>query len=269
VGEVLERRGVIERDIEKAWLASDDEAGPLDDLIGHSITYRIAVGPRAGQKLFTLQTVPPRLPGLEGAAEGAARAGGFSLHAGVAIAASEREKLERLCRYVSRPPVAEERLALTPTGHVRYTLKTPYRDGTTHIVLEPLDFIARLAALVPPPRIHLTRYHGVFAPHSQLRAAVTPAHRGVGAAQQPVADPVQPPPPRHVAMSWARRLKRVFGIEIDTCQRCGGNLRIIASIEQPEVIAKILAHLERVAPEPYSAEWPLSARAPPSQARLL
>jgi hypothetical protein len=54
---------------------------------------------------------------------------------------------------------------------VRYRLKTPYRDGTTHIVLEPLDFMARLAALVPPPRAHLTRYHGVFAPHAALRAA--------------------------------------------------------------------------------------------------
>jgi Putative transposase len=53
--------------------------------------------------------------------------------------------------------VAEDRLALTATGQVRYTLKTPYRDGTTHIVLEPLDLMARLAALVPPPRMHLTR----------------------------------------------------------------------------------------------------------------
>jgi hypothetical protein len=78
--------------------------------------------------------------------------------------------------------VAEDRLALTPSGQVRYTLKASYRDGTTHIVLEPLDLIARLAALVPPPRMHLTRYHGVFAPHSRLRAAVTPARRGVGAA---------------------------------------------------------------------------------------
>jgi hypothetical protein len=64
VGQVLKRRGVIERDIENAWLAGDFQAGPLDDLIGHSITYRIAVGPRAGQNLFALQTVPPRLPGL-------------------------------------------------------------------------------------------------------------------------------------------------------------------------------------------------------------
>jgi len=79
---------------------------------------------------------------------------------------------------VSRAPVAEDRLALTPSGHVRYTPKTPCRDGTTQIVLEPLDFIARLAARVPSPRIHLTRYHGVFAPHSKLRAAVTPAGRG-------------------------------------------------------------------------------------------
>ena len=60
----------------------------------------------------------------------------------------------------------------------------------------------------------------------------------------------KPPTPRHVARSWAQRLKSVFGVEIDTCQRCGGNLKIIASIEQPEVIAKILSHLERTAPPP-------------------
>jgi len=75
----------------------------------------------------------------------------------VDIASHQREKLERLCRYVSRPPVASERLALTASGQVRYTLKTPHRDGTTHIVLEPLDLMARLAALVPTPRMHLTR----------------------------------------------------------------------------------------------------------------
>jgi hypothetical protein len=64
---------------------------------------------------------------------------------------AQRGKLERLCRCVSRPPIATERLALTASGQVRYALKTPYRDGTTHLVLEPLDLMARLAALVPPP----------------------------------------------------------------------------------------------------------------------
>jgi hypothetical protein len=273
IGRVLERRGLVERDIENTWLAGDGEAGPLDDLLGHSITYRIAVGPRAGQKLFTLQTVPARSPEQIDDPHGAARAGGFSLHAGIDIAPHQRPKLERLCRYVTRPPVATERMALTLTGHVRYALKTPYRDGTTHIVLEPLDFMARLAALVPPPRMHLTRYHGVFAPHSKLRAVVTPAHRGTGGPKQPAtaAESATPPTPRHVAMSWARRLKRVFGIEIEDCGRCGGKLKIIASIEEPEVIAKILAHLEKIAPDQFQPELPLGARAPPvpPQASLL
>lgn len=99
------------------------------------------------------------------------------MHAGIDIAPGQRARLERLCRCVSRPPMATERMALTSCGQVRYQLKTPYRDGTTHLVIEPLDLMARLAALVPPPRMHLTRYHGVFAPHSKLRAAVTPAPR--------------------------------------------------------------------------------------------
>ena len=191
------------------------------------------------------------------------------LCAGVDIAPNQREKLERLCRYVSRPPGATERLALTASGDVRYTLKTPYRDGTTHIVLEPLDLMARLAALVPPPRRHLTRFHGVFAPHSKLRAAVTPAHRGVGTVKQPPADAPKPARPRHVAMSWARRLKRVFGIELEGCARCGGKLRIIASIEEPLVIAKILSHLQRTAPQQYPIELAFGARAPPVQSSLL
>ena len=225
VGQALEKRGLIERDIENAWLSAGVEPGPLDDLTGHSITCRIATGPRAGQKLFTLQTVLPRPLAEEADANGAVHAGGFSLHAGVYIAPSQREKLERLCRYVSRPPVATERLALTASDHVRYALKSPYRDGTTHIVLEPLDLMARLAALVPPPRMHLTRFHGVFAAHSTLRAAVTPAHRGTGAARQPPAELAKPPTPRHVALSWARRLKRVFGNEIERCIHCGGTSR--------------------------------------------
>lgn len=78
----------------------------------------------------------------------------------------------------------------------------------------------------------------------------------------------QQPTPRHVAISWARRLKRVFGIEIEGCARCGGRLKVIASIEEPEVIAKILSHLEKTAPDRYQAELPLGARALPSQASL-
>ena len=85
----------------------------------------------------------------------------------------------------------------------------------------------------------------------------------------PVADVAKPPTPRHVAMSWARQLKRVFGIDIEACARCGGKLKFIASIEEPEVIAKIPAHLERTAPDQYPSELPLGARGPPQQSSLL
>jgi hypothetical protein len=113
--------------------------------------------------------------------------------------------------------------------------------------------------------------HGVFAPHSQYRSAVTPAQRGRGAATPPVsgADPTKPSTPRHVAMSWARRLKRVFGVEIECCARCGGELKIIASIEEPQLIAKILSRLERAAPEQHQSELPLRKRGPPLQSSLL
>ena len=107
-------------------------------------------------------------------------------------------------------------------------------------MFEPLDFIARLAALVPKPRAHLTRYHGVFAPHSRWRAEVTPAGRGN---RVPLALDARTPAERHRALTWAQRLKRVFGIEIATCAQCGGKVKVIASIEDPAVIAKILGHV--------------------------
>ena len=127
-------------------------------------------------------------------------------------------------------------------------------------MLEPLDFIARLAALVPPPRVHLTRYHGVFAAHAALRAAITPAGRGAGSRKG--AAVLEQPIPKHVAMTWARRLKRVFGIEIERCARCGGRLKVIASIEEPELIERILAHGRQRGEEGAPTAAP-GARAPP------
>jgi hypothetical protein len=241
IGRSLERSGLITRDIENAYLAFDPtEEAPINSLLGASITYRIATGPREGQKVFTLQTLPaePDEPRRD-----VAESSGFSLHAGIAAKASQRDKLEHLARYVSRPPVATERLALTEGGLVRLALKTPYRDGTTHVIFEPEDFIARLAALVPKPRAHLTRYHGVFAPASPDRARVVPGTRAAGANQsnecgEPSASD------RQRAMTWAQRLKRVFAIDIETCRRCGGQLKVIASIEDPPVIERILAHLD-------------------------
>jgi hypothetical protein len=200
------------------------------------------VGPQAGRKVFTLQTLPACDEPFD---DSVGKVAGFSLHAGVAARADERTKLERLCRYIARPAVSEKRLSLTPNGNVRYQLKTPYRDGTTHVIFEPLDFIARLAALVPKPRVNLTRFHGVFAPNSKHRARVTTARRGKGnKARTSDQGQHQAPAEQRAAMTWAQRMKRVFGIDIETCRECGGAVRIIACIEDPVAIKKILAHLQ-------------------------
>ncbi|MFQ5410627.1 MAG: transposase, partial [Anaerolineales bacterium] len=146
----------------------------------------------------------------------------------------QRKKLERLCRYVTRPAIAEERLSVASSGDVIVTLKTPYDDGTTHVVLSPMEFMGRLAALVPRPRVNLTRFHGVFSPNSKLRRYVVPAPRAAEGERKK---------PRTYALTWAQRLRRVFAIEIEKCDRCGGPVKIIASIEDPAVIQKILEHL--------------------------
>jgi hypothetical protein len=182
----------------------------MAQLQGHSIPYRIAVGPQQGRKVFTLRTLPPD-EDSSGGSDRVAKEAGFSLHAGVSTEAHQRDKLERLCRYVTRPAVSEKRLAITSNGNIRYQLKTPYRDGTTHVIFEPLDFIAKLAVLVPKPRVNLAQ--GVFASNSKHRVRLTPAKRGRGRKRR---EPTggnwldKTPAERHVAMTWMQRLKRVF-----------------------------------------------------------
>ena len=240
---------MLERDADNTYLTQEavvvTDEDPSSHLLGSSITYRIAVGPQQGRKVMTLQTIPDC--GDDTFTIRVANVAGFSLHAGVATNANERAKLERLCRYITRPAVSTKRLSMTRNGQVRYELKTPWHNGTTHVIFEPLDFIARLVALVPKPRVNLTRFHGVFAPNSKYRARVTPARRGKrkksclgDMADQTVAE-------KRASATWAKRLKRVFNIEIETCSECGGDVRIIANIEDPVVIQKILAHLENTA----------------------
>jgi hypothetical protein len=94
---------------------------------------------------------------------------------------------------------------MTDHGKVRYELKTPYRDGTTHVFFDPLDFIGKLAALIPPPRINLTRFFGVFAPNSNLRAQVTVSKRGKNSPKHINKEDSQSDKPHHArVMTWAQ-----------------------------------------------------------------
>jgi hypothetical protein len=160
----------------------------------------------------------------------------------------QRSRLKRLCRYITRPPIATKPLSVDDRGRVVYRYKQPFRDGSTHVVLEPLDFIARLAALVPRPRLNLTRFHGVFAPNFKHRQRIVPRR------PQRTIDTDKPRAP----MSWMQRLKRVFAIDIETCLDCGGKLRVVAAIEDPPLIGKILAHVRR-----HHALFDSTPRAPP------
>jgi hypothetical protein len=116
--------------------------------------------------------------------------------------------------------------------------------------------IARLAALIPRPRVNLTRFHGIFAPNSRWRAQVTPARRG----KRGIDDKLLPAAEKHNAMTWARRLKRVFQVDIELCEHCGGAVRIIACIDDPDVITRILDHLDSNRRQQTSHE----PRAPPA-----
>lgn len=247
---LLERRGIITKDEEGLQIdLSDDDA--LTRLQAGAATYRFALGPNKGKKALTLKTLPDAdhtaTRGL------VANNSGFSLHAGVAMNGTERDKIEKLCRYIARPAVSLDRLSLNGRGQVVYTLKRPYDDGTTHIVMSQLELMERLAAIIPRPRVHLTRFSGVFAPHYKYRFMVVPNPKA-----PPSKDSTKPQSPSRIP--WAQLLRRVFGIDLETCHLCGAEIRVIASIEDPVVIKKILSHLglPTKAPQP----WP--ARGPPA-----
>ena len=247
----LTRLGYLVEEEGMSYLADLDPDNPLAPLQAASCTYRIALGPRAGQKVLSLRTAPGRDD--KATAGLCAQAHGLSLHAGVRCGEHQRKELERLCRYITRPAIANARRRQDGAGNVVLQLKSPWRDGTTHLRLSPLEFMQRLAALVPRPRLHLTRFHGVLAPNAGLRAAIIP-----GPAQNVSVPADEHAPGAPARMGWARLLKRVFDIDLEHCPQCGGEFRIIAAIEEPAVIVRILTHLG------------LPARAPPrSSARPL
>jgi hypothetical protein len=169
---LLDRRGLGDGDDEgpapDAWA---DEAPGLAGLAAASVQGTVALGPHPGARLRRLGD-----PSEEGAAPAPggchARANCFDLHAGLVVPAGQRDRLERVCRYALRPPVTEERLRLSNEGQVRLQLRQPWRDGTTDVVFDPVEFLGRLAVLVPRPRINLILYHGVLAPRAAWRPEV-------------------------------------------------------------------------------------------------
>ncbi|HPI40751.1 MAG TPA: transposase, partial [Pseudobdellovibrionaceae bacterium] len=262
----LENKKILIKDESDHLQISLPEGDGFTKIQSSSVTYRFATGSSKGKKAVVLKSLPERdhtsKSGL------VAEAFGFSLHAGFATLSHERAKLEKICRYIARPAISEERLSLNCRGEVVYKLKKTWDDGTTAIKLTQIELMERLVALVPRPRVNLTRYHGVLAPNYKYRKQIVPQQKIEPDLK--IVEPDSEPDPLAEAkskekqnakkrMKWAQLLKRVFNIDIETCTRCGGKVKIIAAIEDPAVIKKILDHLGINSSPP---KW-TSARGPP------
>lgn len=142
------------------------------------------------------------------------------------------------------PALAEKQVAKTREGLVAFELRRPRSDGTTHVLLDPLVFLGRLCALVPPPRQHQLRYFGVLAPASPHRSSVVPKRLVLELQPQPLSVDDAPRMSSAHRTAWASLLARVYQVDALRCPACGaGRLRVIAAITAEPVVKKILDHL--------------------------
>lgn len=148
--------------------------------------------------------------------------------------------------YVGRPAVATERLSIW----LLYRLRHRWRNGWTHVVFEPLEFVAKLAALVPPPMFNLVRYHGVLSPAACWRSSIVPFtpeaadpvhYDGCGVGNQP-AESSQSRCCHPRNYTWSELMKRVWEVDVFKCDRCGGRMRILAAIHSPNLVCRIKRH---------------------------
>ena len=242
----LVRGGVLIEEPEHPYLDLELNS-PLEQLSAAAVRYPFAVGPLAGRKTMTLRNPGAMVDEATSSKPFTAARDGFSINAAVGCEARERGKLERVCRYMARPPIAEERLSVDGDGLVVYELKHPFSDGTTHVLFEPVDFIARLAALVPRPA---RPSHPISRPvrarvpvgcNARHRHLIMPRHTSPISTEQRGNTSVAPAAP----MTWMARLNRVFGIDLSVCPKCGGKLRVIGEVTDPKTIVRILEHVKQ------------------------
>jgi hypothetical protein len=184
---------------------------------------------------------------------------GINIHAVQVIDGRDRRRVERVCKYITRPPVAQDRLERRPDGKLELSFKNVWRDGTRALAFEPEDLIARLVAAVPPPRWHLLRYFGVLSSHSSRRSLVVPTPPLDATANKPppargdqlelLGESDDAPVPRK---RWAWLLAHVFSADLENCPRCSGPMRWAEVANTRAQITRLLA------------EHGLGPRAPPT-----
>jgi hypothetical protein len=275
VTKLLVRRGLLaegSREEGGALSIEPEDPSGLDLLQGASIRQFVGLGPK-----WKRVEVTGRQKDARWVQEGkpfTAEEDGYTVHAGVwldgkpARDGSGRGKLEKVCRYLLRPAFAEGRLSLRADGKVEYAFRKPRWDGGTSVVLEPLELMGKLAALVPAPRSHVVRYHGVLAPSHEWRESVLPpppedkecgARREIepwdGEEQERAWREERRGRPKRKALDWAALIRRSLKLDVLACPKCGGRMKVIATITEPGLVRRILRSMG------LSTEIP--ARAPP------
>jgi hypothetical protein len=130
-------------------------------------------------------------------------------------------------RYMTRPAVCVERLTMRAAGKIEYKRKNQCSNGATHVLFSPLDFLGRLAALIPRQRYNVMRYHGDITPNSTLRSCTVPRQRkkskkkGESGGKGNVCLVSQSEQDFLAPLTWAQRLKCIYRIDITQCQRYG------------------------------------------------
>ena len=261
---MLEKRGYwIDDQIASDQLPDTDPA--LAAFAQASMTGQLLFGPNAGAREM-------RVYGAAATDDGRSdpnrpRGYDFNLHAKRRVEADDPESLEKLCRYILRPPIANDRLRWVGEDKVALKLKRPWSDGTTELVFEALEFVRRLVPLIPMPRANRLRFHGAFAPNSPHRSRVVPQPQ---VTEEPLADyehgkvqegeggttstrgdkgdgkkkksrdPSQTTPGNSKRLGWAKCMARVFKLDVLQCPKCQGEMQMIAFITEGPVIRKIL-----------------------------
>ena len=246
---------------------ADEQASALAVCIDAAAQDVSLFGERAGERTKKLVQAVRAAEGRTTSAF-VAEVGGVNIHAGVAVHGRDCQALERLCRCVARPPIALERLTERADGCVEYAFRKPWRDGTRAVVLTAEDLLARLCAMVAPPRFHLTRYAGVLASNAALRAEVV-AGRGRAdrredgpceAMQRELFSEEKIKEVRASRHPWAWLLKRVFAVEVLVCVHCAGKLRLVEIATEATAIKRIIGDERRRRGQAVSE---MEARGPP------
>lgn len=268
---LLRRKGVIENDAVARDAKLSDREPALAALAVASVTGTLPAGP-ALRRRDPIQLRPYEAELLHTKALCATEAG-FSLHAATTASAGDAEGREALCKYILRPPIANERVQLLGDGLVRLVLKRPFSDGTFALDLDPLALLARLATTVPPPGFHTIRYAGVLAAASKWRARVVPPPPPPPPSAHAEGDPScttscatcspkpkdAPPTHRSGYRPWRELLMRAFKIDVERCDKCGGTMKLRSLVMTSAGIERYLAWLGEPSDPPLLAP----ARGPP------